>query len=150
MIFSLYRVISVLGSPFILFLLSRRLSRGKENRYRFSERLGVPSRIRPKGLLVWLHGASVGESIAMLPLINRIRKDRPEWNVLVTTGTVTSATLMVERLPEGAFHQFFPVDRMAYITRFLNYWKPNLILWTESEFWPNTRVIGAISIDCIS
>lgn len=138
MIFSLYRVISVLGSPFILFLLSRRLSRGKENRYRFSERLGVPSRIRPKGLLVWLHGASVGETIAMLPLINRIRKDRPEWNVLVTTGTVTSATLMVERLPEGAFHQFFPVDRMAYITRFLNYWKPNLILWTESEFWPNT------------
>ena len=142
MIFSLYRIISVLGSPFILFLLSRRLSRGKENRYRFSERLGVPSRIRPKGLLIWLHGASVGESIAMLPLINRIRKDRPEWNVLVTTGTVTSATLMVERLPEGAFHQFVPVDRMAYISRFLNYWKPTLILWTESEFWPNT--IGLI------
>jgi 3-deoxy-D-manno-octulosonic-acid transferase len=137
MMMSLYRFLTNLGFPLIWFYLSRRLANGKECHLRFTERLGDASIRRPEGLVVWFHGASVGESLSMLPLIKRLRTDHPEWNILVTTGTVTSASLMVERLPDGAFHQFIPVDRVAYISKFFNHWKPDLALWTESEFWPN-------------
>jgi 3-deoxy-D-manno-octulosonic-acid transferase len=116
---------------------------GKECQLRFTERLGDASLPRPEGLIIWVHGASIGESLSMLPLIERLRADHPEWKILVTTGTVTSASLMVERLPEGAFHQFIPVDRVAYIYKFFNHWKPDLALWTESEFWPNIISIAA-------
>lgn len=137
MMMSLYRVLTNLGLPLIRFYLFGRLVNGKECQLRFTERLGDASISRPEGLVVWVHGASVGESLSILPLIERLRTDHPEWNVLVTTGTVTSASLMVERLPEGAFHQFVPVDQVAYISKFFNHWKPDLALWTESEFWPN-------------
>jgi 3-deoxy-D-manno-octulosonic-acid transferase len=143
MMLSLYRTVTTLGSPLIRFYLSRRLAKGKESRSRFAERLGVASRPRPEGLVVWVHGASVGESLSLLPLIERLRADHPEWSILVTTGTVTSAALMVERLPEGAFHQFVPVDRVSYVSKFLNHWKPDLALWTESEFWPNMISLSA-------
>jgi len=140
---SLYRALTNLGLPLIRFYLSRRLAKGKECKIRFNERLGDASIPRPGGLVVWVHGASIGESLSMLPLIERLRTDHPEWSVLVTTGTTTSASLMVERLPKGAFHQFVPVDRVAYISRFFNHWKPDLALWTESEFWPNIITLSA-------
>jgi 3-deoxy-D-manno-octulosonic-acid transferase len=143
MILSLYRAVTTLGSPLILFYLSRRLAKGKESRARFTERLGNASMPRPEGLVAWVHGASVGECLSLLPLIERLRTDHPEWSILVTTGTVTSAALMVERLPDGAFHQFVPVDRVAYVSKFLNHWKPDLVLWTESEFWPNMISLAA-------
>jgi 3-deoxy-D-manno-octulosonic-acid transferase len=140
---SIYRILTNLGLPLIWFYLSRRLAKGKESQLRFTERLGNASMPRPEGLVVWVHGASVGESLSILPLIERLRTDHPEWNVLVTTGTVTSASLMVERLPDGAFHQFVPVDRVAYLSKFFNHWKPNLALWIESEFWPNIISLSA-------
>ena len=140
---SLYRTLTTLGSPLIRFYLSRRLAKGKESRSRFAERLGNASMPRPEGLVAWVHGASVGESLSTLPLIERLRADHPEWSILVTTGTVTSASLMVERLPKGAFHQFIPVDRVAYVSKFFNHWKPDLALWTESEFWPNMISLSA-------
>ncbi len=67
----------------------------------------------------------------------RLVEERPDSGILVTTGTVTSARLMAERLPPGAFHQYVPVDRLGYVRRFLDHWRPDLVLWTESEFWPN-------------
>ncbi len=137
MMLSLYRAVTTIGQPLIRFYLSRRLAKGKESRDRFSERLGVAGMARPEGALVWIHGASVGESISLLPVIERMRADWADWNILVTTGTITSAALMRERLPEGAFHQFVPVDRVAYVERFLKHWKPDFVLWAESEFWPN-------------
>ena len=143
MMMSIYRIVTSLGFPLIRFYLSRRLAMGKECRLRFTERLGNASLPRPEGLIIWVHGASIGESLSMLPLIERLRADHPEWKILVTTGTVTSASLMVERLPEGAFHQFIPVDRVAYIYKFFNHWRPDLALWTESEFWPNIISIAA-------
>jgi 3-deoxy-D-manno-octulosonic-acid transferase len=140
---SLYRAVTTLGSPLIRLYLSRRLANGKESQSRFAERLGNASMPRPEGLVAWIHGASVGESLSTLPLIERLRADHPEWSILVTTGTVTSASLMVERLPEGAFHQFVPVDKFAYVSKFFNHWKPDLALWTESEFWPNMISLSA-------
>lgn len=135
MIYRLYRGLTILGAPLISLYLDRRKARGKEDTSRFAERLGRPATPRPSGPLVWIHAASVGESLSMLPLIERLRARR--LGVLVTTGTVTSARLMAERLPEGALHQYVPVDRPGYVRGFLDHWRPDLMLWAESEFWPN-------------
>ena len=137
MMLRLYRLTTALGAPLILLYLFRRKARGKEDRRRFGERLGRSGRARPAGPLVWAHAASIGESLSMLPLIERLRGERPAVNVLVTTGTVTSAGLLAKRLPDGAFHQYVPVDRLRFVRRFLDHWRPDLVLWAESEFWPN-------------
>ena len=107
---ALYRAAGTLGGPLIRLYLAGRKARGKEDRARFAERLGRPGRRRPEGSLAWIHAASVGESLSMLPLVERLISGRPGLHVLVTTGTVTSAGLMAERLPEGAFHQYVPVE----------------------------------------
>ena len=72
----------------------------------------------------------------MLPLIETLLNADSQLHVLMTTGTVTSAALMADRLPERSFHQYVPVDRAAYIRKFLSHWRPDLALWAESEFWP--------------
>jgi 3-deoxy-D-manno-octulosonic-acid transferase len=136
-ILSLYRFFSGAAAPAIWIYLEFRKARGKEDADRFGERLGHAGLKRPNGPLVWAHAASVGESLSLLPLIGRLVSDRPGLTVLVTTGTVTSAGLMAERLPDGAFHQYIPVDRIPCVRRFLDHWKPDLTLWAESEFWPN-------------
>ena len=101
---ALYRTFPVLGAPVIGLYLWLRRVRGREDPTRFSERLGRAGRTRPDGPLIWVHAASVGASLSMLPLIGRLVSDRPGLKILVTTGTVTSARLMAERLHEGAFH----------------------------------------------
>lgn len=136
-----YRGLTVLLGPAIRLYLRRRLSRGKEDAHRFHEREGQPSRPRPPGPLLWIHAASVGEAVSTLALIDRLAAERPAINMLVTTGTVTSARLLATRLPTGfAWHQYVPVDRPSYVRRFLDHWRPNLALWIESELWPNLIV----------
>ena len=137
MMLALYRAATTVAAPLIHLYLARRRNAGKEDRERFGERLGHAGRPCPHGRLVWAHAASVGESLSLLPLIGRLLEDRPHLRALVTTGTVTSARLMAERLPAGAIHQYVPVDRVAYVRSFLDHWKPDLVLWAESEFWPN-------------
>ncbi|MBT5012984.1 MAG: 3-deoxy-D-manno-octulosonic acid transferase [Rhodospirillaceae bacterium] len=137
MMLGLYKMLTTAGGPLIRLYLSRRRALGKEDPVRFRERLGEASKPRPDGTLVWVHGASVGESLSMLPLIEKMSQAPGTISVLVTTGTVTSARLMEERLPGRALHQYIPVDRQAYVERFLTHWKPDLVLWAESEFWPN-------------
>lgn len=142
---ALYRQGLAAFRPLARVLLRRRASMGKEDMERLAERRGVAGVARPDGPLVWVHGASVGEFNALLPLISRLAA-RGFW-VLVTTGTVTSATVAEQRLPEGAIHQFLPLDVPAYVERFLAHWRPDLALFAESEIWPNmlrrTRARGA-------
>ncbi len=137
MIYSLYRAAAILGSPLIAAYLGRRLKRGKEDPLRFGERMGLAAMPRPAGPVVWLHGASVGEALSMLPVIERLAAHPAGPKILVTTGTVTSAKLMAERLPASAVHQYVPVDRPAWVARFLDHWRPDIALWWESELWPN-------------
>lgn len=134
---STYRALTGFAEPLATRLLRRRLANGKEDPDRMPERLGRPGRVRPKGPLIWVHAASVGESISVLPLIREIGRAREDINVLVTTGTVTSGRVMGERLPSFAFHQFVPVDTPSAVKAFLDHWRPNLALWVESELWPN-------------
>lgn len=134
---SLYRGLTAAATPAILLALQLRRRRGKEDPERAGERRGIAGRARPPGPLVWMHAASVGEATSALALIERLRADRPEVAILITTGTTTSAELMARRLPDGAFHQYAPVDRGAWVDRFLDHWRPDLALWIESELWPN-------------
>ncbi len=133
----LYRLLTDLGEPVIRLYLARRIRRGKEDPDRIAERFGRPSRPRPPGPLIWLHAASVGEAFSVLALMERLLATRPGLALLVTSGTVSSARLLAGRLPAGAFHQFAPVDRLAWVQGFLDHWRPDLAIWVESEFWPN-------------
>jgi 3-deoxy-D-manno-octulosonic-acid transferase len=132
---SAYRVVTAAGAALAPHILRRRLARGKESPHRIAERRSEPSLPRPPGPLVWVHGASVGEFFAVLPLVERICEQG--FTVLMTTGTVTSAELAKKRLPHGALHQFIPLDMPSFITRFLDHWRPDLALLAESDLWPN-------------
>jgi 3-deoxy-D-manno-octulosonic-acid transferase len=134
----IYRGGTTALGPLVALYLARRMAHGKEDPERFAERQGVASRPRPAGPLVWVHAASIGEAVSMLSLIDRLLVERPLLSVLVTTGTVTSARLLANRLPgDHAWHQYVPVDRCTYVRRFLEHWRPDLALWVESELWPN-------------
>ncbi len=137
----IYQFASVAGAPIAPQLLARRLQRGKEHPARLPERRGEASLPRPSGPLIWLHGASVGEMLAVVPLIERIRAQ--DFPVLVTSGTVTSAKLAEHRLPAGAVHQFLPLDAPRFVGRFLDHWRPDLALFVESDLWPNLIVACA-------
>jgi 3-deoxy-D-manno-octulosonic-acid transferase len=133
----LYRAVTWPLAPLAIVYLNRRRKRGKEDAHRFRERQGVPGAVRPGAALLWIHAASVGEATAMLALIERLLQERPTLEILVTTGTVTSADVLESRLPARARHQFVPIDLPRWIARFLDYWRPDLALWVESELWPN-------------
>ena len=134
---SLYRFLTRFGSGFAKSTLKRRLAEGKEDQVRIAERSGITSVARPEGGLIWIHGASVGESLSVLPLVTRLGDVRPDLHFLITTGTTTSASLMVDRLPANAVHQFIPVDYPPFVRRFLDHWRPDVAMFIESEFWPN-------------
>jgi len=134
----LYRAGTWMAPPFVRLLLSKRLKRGKEDPARLRERYGFASAPRPQGPLVWLHGASVGEMLAVLPLMDRLRARG--FKVLLTSGTLTSAKLAASRLPPDIVHQFVPLDSPLFVRRFLKHWRPDLVLLVESELWPNLLI----------
>jgi 3-deoxy-D-manno-octulosonic-acid transferase len=134
----LYRAGLIVLEPAAAALLRWRMRRGKEDRERLPERRGMPSRERPAGRLAWLHGASIGETLSLMPVVEHLI--RCGVGVLVTSGTRTAAELVARRLPPGAVHQFVPLDAPAYVRRFLDHWRPDLALVAESEIWPNTII----------
>lgn len=132
-----YKIITSLSGPFLHLLLKWREWNGKEDSARLNERRGIASRVRPEGDLIWIHAASVGEAQSALILIEKLSLHNPDMHFLVTSGTKTSATLMANRLLHNAFHQYVPLDHPKWVERFINHWSPNLVLWMESELWPN-------------
>lgn len=136
-VLQIYRAATQALRPVVPFLLRRRAARGKEDPERQNERFGIASRPRPDAPLVWLHAASVGETNTVLPIIAGLARMRPDLSFLLTTGTVTSARLAASRLPPDCVHQFVPLDAAAYLQRFLDHWRPDLAILTESEIWPN-------------
>ncbi|MBN8938036.1 MAG: 3-deoxy-D-manno-octulosonic acid transferase [Rhizobiales bacterium] len=130
-----YARATALLAPAADLLARRRLSQGKEDPARVQERRGTATVARPAGRLVWLHGASVGEFLSIVPLVQRLQARGV--TVLVTTVTRTAAALAAKRLPPGAIHQFMPWDVPSFVDRFLNHWQPDLAIFAESELWPN-------------
>lgn len=116
--------------------LDRRLAEGKEDPERIHERRGEPRIPRPSGTLIWFHAASVGESLSLLEVIRRLTQEDPNLSILMTTGTVTSAQVITDRLPTRCIHQFVPIDVRKFVRGFLDHWKPDIAIFTESEIWP--------------
>jgi 3-deoxy-D-manno-octulosonic-acid transferase len=131
----LYRRLSAAAVPLVPVLIRRRLRQGKEDPERVGERRGVSDGPRPGGPLIWIHGASVGEVLAAAGLIERLRA--MNMRVLVTSGTVTSASVVAKRFPPDVIHQYVPYDSPRYVARFLDHWRPSLALFIESDLWPN-------------
>ena len=137
--YSIYRAASHLAAPMLRRLLAKRVVRGKEIAERLPERFGIDATPRPQGTLLWLHAASVGETMSVLPVLSALP---PSLSVLVTTGTVTSAQLLAQRLPnlglsKRVFHRFVPLDVPEWVERFLDHWRPDAGALVESELWPN-------------
>lgn len=138
---ALWAAAASLGAPAVRASLHLRVRTGKEWADRLAERRGVDATPRPAGRLLWLHAASVGESVSILPVLSALRERAPELRVLLTTGTVTSAALLAERLPalglDGVLHRFAPRDVPGWAARFLDHWQPDAAVFVESELWPN-------------
>lgn len=126
----------IVGYPLLKSVLAYRKRHGKEDAERISERFGWASAARPSGPLVWVHAASVGETLAVSQLMDTI-KDYG-ISVLLTTGTVTSASIAEERFGGKVTHQYVPLDIAPAINRFLDHWKPDLAINVETEVWPVT------------
>ncbi len=133
----LYRLLVLLLTPLLLLLLGWRLLRGKEDPRRLGERLGWSRRQRPAGPLLWLHAASVGELVSLLPLLEQVLAEAsPDLHVLLTTVTRTSGQLAVQRLPPRVIHQYVPLDHWLAFAVFRRHWRPDLGVLAEAELWP--------------
>lgn len=132
-----YHLLTAAAHPLVHILLGRREDQGKEDPDRLHERFGYASVERPKGKLIWVHAASVGEAMSTLLLLEKLAAQLPQTHFLITTGTVTSARILATRLPPRTIHQYVPVDVPACVTRFIAHWQPDAALWLESELWPN-------------
>ena len=134
MILPLYNTAMRLAAPALRRMLTKRIIKGKEDPTRLNERFGIASAPRPAGTtLIWFHAASVGETMSVLPVIQALAG---RAQVLLTTGTLTSAKLAAERLPAFARHQFVPLDHPAWVDAFLTHWHPDAAVFVESEIWP--------------
>ena len=135
--FFLYQIILsllVLISPILIIF---RIYKGKEDKIRFREKFSVPSKKRSKGKLIWFHGASVGEILSIIPLIENYEKDKLINQILVTSSTLSSSKVLKKFKFKKTVHQFYPIDHFFFTKRFLEYWKPNLAIFIDSEIWPN-------------
>lgn len=132
---------ATLAAPGLHIGLRRRVRRGKEILGRLPERWGDDPTPRPPGHLLWLHAASVGETVSLLPVLSALAASS-DVAILLTTGTVTSAELLGQRLPElglrnRVMHRFVPLDVPSWVARFLDHWRPDAVGFVESELWPN-------------
>ena len=134
-----YYIIWLLLTPFIPLVLIYRAIQGKERFNRINERIGIAKIKRPKGELVWINAASVGELRSTIPLIKRLIEE--DLKILITTVTVTSAihikAIVKDIGNKNIIHQFSPIDHPLFINFFINHWKPSLLLLIESEIWPH-------------
>ena len=135
--FFIYRILInlvILLSPIIILV---RILKNKEDKIRFKEKFCFFSKNRRSGKLIWFHGSSVGEVLSILPLIEKLEKKKSIKQILITSSTLSSSKVLAKYKLNKTIHQFFPVDSNLLTTKFLNYWKPSLAIFIESEIWPN-------------
>tara|TARA_B100001996_G_scaffold379541_1_gene365447 strand:- start:631 stop:1875 length:1245 start_codon:yes stop_codon:yes gene_type:complete len=135
--FFIYRVLInliILFSPLIIII---RLIKNKEDKSRFKEKFCFFTKKKNKGKLIWFHGSSVGEILSVIPLIEELEKKKSIKQILVTSSTLSSSKVLSKFKLKKTIHQFFPIDSFSLTKKFLNYWKPSIAIFIESEIWPN-------------
>ncbi|RYE06080.1 MAG: 3-deoxy-D-manno-octulosonic acid transferase [Rickettsiaceae bacterium] len=130
-----YNAITLLLLPIYILILIWRLFKKKEDLNRIWERFGISSQHRPKGEIFWLHAASVGESNIIINLVQNISINQ-DTTYLVTSGTLTSARILKNKLPANIIHQFLPYDNFLFVYLFLKKWRPYIGIFIEAEIWP--------------
>ena len=113
-----------------------RVYKNKEDSKRYTEKFSITSKKRKSGNLIWFHGASVGEILSVIPIIKNYEKNRKIHQILVTSSTLSSSKIIQKYKFKKVTHQFFPIDHFYFVDKFLEYWKPNLAIFIESEIWP--------------
>jgi len=124
----------IILSPLIILI---RLLKKKEHPIRFKEKFCFFSKKRGPGKLIWFHGASVGEILSIIPLIEKLEKNKNINKILITSSTLSSSNIFLKFKFKKTIHQFFPIDSNFFTKKFLNHWKPSLAVFIESEIWPN-------------
>ena len=135
--FFVYRIIVnliILFSPLIVLI---RLIKNKEDKIRFKEKFCFFSKKRGNGKLLWFHGSSVGEILSIIPLIEKLEKKSSVNKILITSSTLSSSKVLSKFKLKKTVHQFFPIDSNYLTKKFLDYWKPSIAIFIESEIWPN-------------
>jgi len=135
--FFVYRVLANLIFLFSPLIILIRLLKKKEHPRRFKEKFSINTRKRISGKLIWFHGASVGEILSIVPLIEKLEKERSINQILVTSNTLGSSSILSNLKLKKTIHQFFPIDTKHHSNKFLNYWKPSVAIFIDSEIWPN-------------
>ena len=135
--FFIYQIlisIIIFLSPLIILI---RIFKNKEDTKRFKEKFCVFSKSKVVGKLIWLHGASVGELLSLIPIIYKMEKDPSIKQILVTTNTLSSSKVFKKYRFKKTIHQFFPIDHSFFTNKFLKYWKPHISIFVDSEIWPS-------------
>ena len=137
MLLKIYYLISTLLIPFYSIYINSRIKQKKEDPQRYKERYGKPSAVRKNGDLIWIHAASVGECLSALPIIAELEKNIKIEQILITSGTTSSALIIKDKLSSKSIHQYLPLDVPLFNDRFLKFWNPKCAIFIESEIWPN-------------
>ncbi len=132
----LYNLLNIILFPLYIILLLVRLFKGRENFTSLKSRFAIYKQKRRKKKIIWVHAASVGESMIAITLVNELKKKYQTLDFLVTTGTLSSAIIINKWLPNGVYHEFTPVDNFFIVRRFYKYWQPILGIFIESDIWP--------------
>lgn len=131
-------LISLLSPLFVLRLLVKSVNEPGYRRQwwrRFA--LGMPSRVRSGDGLIWVHAVSVGELLAVAPLVERMLQEWPDKAVLITNTTPTGSEQTQKLFGDRVEHTWFPFDTPLVTGAFLRHWSPQLVVMVETEIWPN-------------
>ena len=135
--FYIYQLIISLLIIFSPFIIIFRIFKNKEDKYRFVEKFSIHSKKRDNGNLIWFHGASVGEILSIIPLIKYYERKKSIKQILITSSTLSSSRVIKKFKFKKTIHQFYPIDHFLLTNKFLEYWKPNVAIFIDSEIWPN-------------
>ncbi len=137
----IYRFFINIFFPLFIIIIFIRTWLNKEDKNRFKEKLFSSSFNITKNnnkKLIWFHAASIGELISIVPLIKKLNQ-KNKFEFLITTVTLSSARLITKEFSndKNVFHRFFPIDKPNLIKKFLGNWSPVLVIFVDSEIWPN-------------
>ena len=137
MIFFVYQFLLSLTLLFSPLIIIYRIIINKEDKFRVKEKFCLFSKKRTNGKLVWFHGSSVGEIMSVIPIIKKYDDDKSVNKILITSSTLSSSNILEKIKFKKTIHQFYPIDHFLFSNKFLNYWKPNVAIFLESEIWPS-------------